>query len=412
MLVLVITKCGLHPHRRRQLCFNRATLSLFPDFPPLSPILPSGIGPFWLAWPWRPRSHIQRGVNSLIWCRKCCSLGFATELATTKALALHRKKSAMFGSGYGRAQASTNPFEDDDEPSGGMLGSQTNEKEGSGTPSGFGSSSIDRGGSGLGDPFEKRSINNKDAWLQGKDDVHDPFNSNGSPAPKKSSSILGSLSPFGKSQPLQQESPMLGNNQQNSSDADRTSFGEFNTAPAAGTTAASPPAVSLPGPTPNYYASPAAMGETPISTCVSCYNRMSKNRATTKLNLEPNTGSANANVNALTNCDVCQHNLKELRDQMLMGGGLPPQPVGGNSSTVVGAFPRPSEEMVAAQRGSMGDGRSSFGAGNFDNRGSIESRGSDDMSAGMIRMQNNPTVAGKGSIFGMFGNKASNGKTY
>ena len=318
----------------------------------------------------------------------------------------------MFGSGYGRAQASTNPFEDDDEPSGGMLGSLTDDQGGSGTSSSFGSRSMDRGGGGKGDPFEKRSMDNKDSWLQGKDEAHDPFNSNGSPAPKKSSSILGSLSPFGKSKPLQQESPMLGNSQQDSPEGDRTSFGEFNTAPAAGTTAACPPAISLPGPTPNYYASPPAVGETPIFTCVSCYNRMSKNLATAKLKLEPNTGSANAYVNALTNCDVCQRNLKELRDQMLMAGGLPPQPVGGNSSPIVGAFPRPSDEMVAAQRGSMGDGRTSLGAGNFDNRGSIESRGSDDMSTGMIRMQNNPSTASKGSIFGMFGNKAGNGKTY
>ena len=102
----------------------------------------------------------------------------------------------MFGSGYGRAQASTNPFEDDDEPSGGMLGSLTDDQGGSGTSSSFGSRSMDRGGGGKGDPFEKRSMDNKDSWLQGKDEAHDPFNSNGSPAPKKSSSISGVCLPL------------------------------------------------------------------------------------------------------------------------------------------------------------------------------------------------------------------------
>ena len=142
---------------------------------------------------------------------------------------------------------------------------------------------------------------------------------------------------------------------------------------------------------------------------------MSKSLATCKLKLEPNTGQANATVSSTTNCDVCQHNLKQLRDQMLAGGGLPPQPMGGiSSSPTAGAFPRPNEEVIAAQRGSMGDGRLSLGSGNFDNRGSIESRGSDDLTAGMIRMQNNPQPGQKAGIFsGMFGGtKGNNAKSY
>ena len=324
----------------------------------------------------------------------------------------------MFSSGYSKTSGAFGQDDDDDAPSGNMLNDVDDDPFSNNTSSsGFGSSSQPNRSSGHGDPFENRSVSDKDAWLKGSDSVNDPFNKNSNQ--KKSGSLLGSLSPFGKSKPAPQTASSQG--YQVELDNDRASFGEFNSAPApaAAAAAAAAPAFTPPGPIPNYYASPSVVGETPVFTCVSCYNRMSKNLATSKLKLEPNLGTPNANVNLTTCCDVCQRNLKQLRDEML-AGGLPPAVPASSTTTGIGnitagSFPRPTEEMLNARRGSVGDGRTSFGPGNYgDGRASIESRGSDDMTAGMIRMQSQGQQ--KAGIFGgmsMFGGGTSaNGKTY
>ena len=88
----------------------------------------------------------------------------------------------------------------------------------------------------------------------------------------------------------------------------------------------------------------------------------------------------------------------------------------GIGSDTKGAFPRPSMDGNGNNNSrSSGDNRASFGGGDGrtsfgnDGRSSMDSRGSDDMTAGMIRMQ----AGGKSnSVFGGMFSGSSKGRKY
>ena len=315
----------------------------------------------------------------------------------------------MFGLGYSKPVDSAADDDDENNMLGGgrddfpnvkddFRGRQKAQSMGGG--SGFGSSSGFGGGSsGFGndnygssdkDPFKV----DKDAWLKGNDS-NDPFGSKD----KSKSSLFAD--PFKSSS----SSNSSGNNLMGSggfgSGSGSSSSSNYNDPFAA---PSSPPKM------PDFYTSEAAMGGEPVYACVSCYNKMSKKLATQCLKLKPNDASANYGSHSSTLCDVCQRGVKEVRDSLKNGSPMNTSGIGSDSRS---AFPRPNDGGRNSSH--SGDGRTSFGGGDgrnsfgYDGRGSMDSRGSEDLTSGMIRMQ--PASGKSNSVFGnMFG--GGGGKKY
>ena len=310
-------------------------------------------------------------------------------IVSVKTLHSFINKDTMFGMGYAKPVQSA---VDDDDDEGNMLGGgksdfpnanddfRTRMKNNSNGSSGFGSSDY---GSSDKDPFKV----DKDAWLKGND-KNDPFKNKNSGGNslfgdpfKKSSSNSNSSGGFGSGGGYgNNSSGGFGSGSMNSSANYNDPFAAPN----------SPPKL------PDYYVSDTSSGMDQVYCCVSCYAKMTKKLATNILKLKPNDNSVNYGGSMSTLCDICQKNVREIREAINSGSPINTTGIGNDMK---GAFPRPNaknDSRSSGDRGPFGggDGRTSFGN---DGRGSMDSRGSDDMSSGMIRMQ----PAGKSnSVFG------------
>jgi hypothetical protein len=338
----------------------------------------------------------------------------------------------MFGLGYSKPVEAAGS--DDDEA---ILGGKDDFQNGSsmGGGSGFGGfggggfgeggSSNNNNSSGAKDPFAV----DKDAWLKGNDST-DPFGQKSSSSTSSMFGIGGKTAPV----PAPNNDP-FGQNRYNNNNNGNNNFGGFSN-----NSSSSSDAFGSNSSSNNNSSSNSAFGSNSynnnripdyyvtdrnsekVHCCVSCYNRMSKKLATSVLGLRPNDNNNGGNYNSGGNngntiCDVCQRNVREAKDAITSGAS--PTRVGGGTMTGIGSdsFPRPGQDS-SDNRGSFGGDRGSFGGGAFgggdgrrDSTGS--GRGSEDLTAGMIKMQ--PAGGKQGSIFGSFGfggSGTSNGKKY